>query len=343
MGDDVDVKPEEALATARQLREHAGEIEAHGRALEAATQGRVGHGPIGEVIDELVKRGLRAVSHGVTGAVKKLHEDTALGLEKVVERTREADARAKSAFEDLEHRPHGEVGSRTGVATGGGGEEATGGAIGDVMGHVGWEKDGRALSPEANAKVDAFLSRAAEVEPKLTAKMQELKERLRQRVPGTELTGLEYRLKEADSLKGKVARDLKEQPDLLVDRELTRIKDSVRYTLKIPDRGYVDAVNAGVAELKARDYENVSWKPSWPQDGYKGINSTWRDPATGHLFELQFHTPASFDAKMETHDFYKQIQLPSTPSDVRLEVVERQNEIFARVPIPPGLDRLVGP
>src|SRR6202022_315143 len=47
--------------------------------------------------------------HGITGAVKKLHEDTALGLEKVAQRAKETDARAKSAFDDLERRPRGDV------------------------------------------------------------------------------------------------------------------------------------------------------------------------------------------------------------------------------------------
>jgi hypothetical protein len=35
----------------------------------------------------------------------------------------------------------------------------------------------------------------------------------------------------------------------------------------------------------------------------------------GQTFEMQFHTPASFDAKMQTHVLYEQERLPDTPGD----------------------------
>jgi hypothetical protein len=121
MGDDVDIQPSEVLAAAGQLRQHAAEVESHGQALEEGTQASVGHGAIGEVIDQAVKRGVRAVAHGITGAVKKLHEDTALGLEKAARRTMDDDARARSAFEDLERGPHEHDWGGGGHGPGGGG------------------------------------------------------------------------------------------------------------------------------------------------------------------------------------------------------------------------------
>lgn len=42
---------------------------------------------------------------------------------------------------------------------------------------------------------------------------------------------------------------------------------------------------------------SVSFKNTFGGDGYQGINTTWRDPSTGHSFEVQLHTPESFAAK----------------------------------------------
>lgn len=191
----------------------------------------------------------------------------------------------------------------------------------------------------SDPEIDSFLSRARDVEPKLTSDMKDISES----VPGSELDGLEFRLKAADSLERKVSTDLLENPNMSTQEALSEIKDSVRYTMKIPDDGYVNGVNEAVAELQARGYENVSWKNTWGSDGYQGINSAWRDPATGQIFEVQFHTPESFTAKMTTHELYEQIRLPDRPQDIKVQLIQQQGQIFAGVPLPPGLDRLTRP
>ena len=69
---------------------------------------------------------------------------------------------------------------------------------------------------------------------------------------------------------------------------------------------------------------------------YKGVNSRWRVPDSGQLFEVQFHTQASLDAKEETHGAYEQIRsLPDDDVEVgKLHTYQR--EVTATVPIPPG-------
>jgi hypothetical protein len=78
-------------------------VEGHGRTLAAKTGGRVGRGPVGQVAEDLVKRGIRGVSEGVSKAVADFHRGTAKGLKAAAARTREADARAARSFKDLEH------------------------------------------------------------------------------------------------------------------------------------------------------------------------------------------------------------------------------------------------
>jgi hypothetical protein len=100
------VDPAALRAAASQLREHASEVEAHGHMLSASTEGAVGRGPIGEVVESAVKRGIQVVTHGIAGAVRRFHEDTALGLERMAKRTEDADGRVKTTFDDLARGPH---------------------------------------------------------------------------------------------------------------------------------------------------------------------------------------------------------------------------------------------
>jgi hypothetical protein len=56
----------------------------------------------------------------------------------------------------------------------------------------------------------------------------------------------------------------------------------------------------------------VDRRNSWANEEYKGINSRWRVPNTGQLFEVQFHTQVSFEAKEETHWAYEKLRDPAT-------------------------------
>jgi hypothetical protein len=103
------VDPDALSRAADQLHAHADEVEGHGRALAAKTGGRVGHGPVGQVAEDLVKRGIRGVSEGVSKAVADFHRGTAKGLKAAATRTREADARAARSFKDLERSGRNEV------------------------------------------------------------------------------------------------------------------------------------------------------------------------------------------------------------------------------------------
>ncbi|MFA4080452.1 hypothetical protein ONA92_01895 [Mycobacteroides salmoniphilum] len=117
---------------------------------------------------------------------------------------------------------------------------------------------------------------------------------------------------------------------------LAGMKDSVRYTMQTPEELYVPNTQQAIDNLIADGYEPVKFKNSWDQPGYQGINSFWRDPATGQTFEVQFHTPSSFDAKMETHPLYEQERLPGTTSQRGAELQQQQQQIFGSVPRPSG-------
>lgn len=75
-------------------------------------------------------------------------------------------------------------------------------------------------------------------------------------------------------------------------------------------------------------------KNTWDSDGYKGINTTWRDPGTGKLFELQFHTPESFYAKTASHDIYERLRLPGIAAAERVDLTARNYEVFSELEVP---------
>ncbi|WP_163568527.1 hypothetical protein [Fodinicola feengrottensis] len=123
------------------------------------------------------------------------------------------------------------------------------------------------------------------------------------------------------------------------------MKDAVRYTIDVPGGQYSAGVEHAVQELQHQGYQAVKWKPSWtnaPGD-YKGINSFWKDPSTGQVFEVQFHTPQSFDAKMVTHELYEAQRLPGVSAEEIARLQAEQGQIFSHVPIPPGAGEIPPP
>ena len=87
----------------------------------------------------------------------------------------------------------------------------------------------------------------------------------------------------------------------------SRIHDGIRYTFEYDDQYYTIGTEETEAALSRSGYELITRKPSWDNPDYKGINSQWRDPDSGLLFEVQFHTHASWHAKQKTHLAYETV------------------------------------
>lgn len=193
-------------------------------------------------------------------------------------------------------------------------------------------ENGLRLDREANAAADDFMRRSTEAEPRITESMQGIAGK----VDNGKLIGLEYRLKGEDSLKRKLATDMLEDIGVDPARALGDIKDSVRYTMEVPSNGYTHGVQQAIDDLQAKGFENVTFKNTWDSTGYKGINSTWRDPLSGQTFELQFHTADSFTAKMDGHVLYEKERLPGVSPDELAAIKAEQAELFGKVPVPHG-------
>jgi hypothetical protein len=160
--------------------------------------------------------------------------------------------------------------------------------------------------------------------------------------PNRHLVGLDHRLKGEARLTEKVRNWMDAEPTLTAEKAFSLLKDSIRYTFAYREDRYADGVEADCGRLEAEGFELVERRNSWSNDQYKGINSRWRVPESGQVFEVQFHTEASFEAKQETHWAYEKLRSSSTTEAEQDELVEYQRRVTGRVEVPPGAPGIPG-
>jgi hypothetical protein len=189
---------------------------------------------------------------------------------------------------------------------------------------------GRTLSPEQNRQVDAYCDDLSDREQQITARLGDL-----ERSSSGHLVGKEFRRKNPDRLKDKVAAALEGAPAASAGRLLATIPDAVRYTLQYDEREYWASVPSDIGLLRAMGFDLVKVRNSWDSSEYKGINSQWRDAQTGQRFELQFHTRISFEAKQITHHAYEYLR-SGRASAYPGELSAFQRQVSENIPVPPG-------
>lgn len=198
-----------------------------------------------------------------------------------------------------------------------------------------WRGNGdRYLAPDANAEVTRGCARIREIgDAIITPAMRNIEAE----DPSRHLAGLDYRLKGEDRLKEKVAERLQLRPELSPTQVLSAVPDAVRFTFIYAEERYADGVRADLTRLRANGFQLADpVKNSWTAEQYKGINSRWRESGSGQVFELQFHTQASFEAKQLTHPAYERIRNPETTDVERAELEAFQSRACDKIPIPPG-------
>jgi len=154
--------------------------------------------------------------------------------------------------------------------------------------------------------------------------------------PERHLAGLENRLKGKDRLTEKVSQTMDEQPDLTHKDAISVVKDAIRYTFQYTEKQYASGVRADTDRLMDAGFDRVDSRNTWDNEAYKGINSRWRVPDYGQLFEVQFHTQASYEAKQETHGAYEKLRDPATSKEEQERLVQYQREVNSRIVTPPG-------
>lgn len=187
----------------------------------------------------------------------------------------------------------------------------------------------------AEQLAEALLEKAAEVEPEVTALLQSLESEQ------ARLEGLENRLKSLDSLTRKIITNAKDM-EVSVEEAAPQIRDVLRYTFVAEDDEYAKATAEVVDAMLAQGYELLRFSNTWTSETYKGINVNFRT-GNGVVFELQFHTPKSFEVKMDTHDIYEIIRDENIPEEEKADAYRQRLEITATIPIPEGAEELQYP
>jgi hypothetical protein len=227
----------------------------------------------------------------------------------------------------------------------------TGGADANREGSADAVRGGPAVGPDAGKRTARDLEYRAAVDAVYRAhaidqgyeRVREIEEktvtpamrRIEAEDSGRHLAGLEHRLKGKDRLTEKVTFDIAKK-GVTVEQALGNVKDAIRSTFCYPEDRYAEGVYADCGRLGAEGFRLVERRNSWDKEQYKGINSRWRVPGSGQLFEVQFHTQASLDAKEETHWAYEKLRVGVPTAAEQKELEDYQKRITARLPIPPG-------
>ena len=176
------------------------------------------------------------------------------------------------------------------------------------------------------------LARAALEEPPITAILRQMES------DACSLQGLDSRLKSEESLARKIQSDAAAD-GITEDEAAAKIADVLRYTLCIREDEYAATVKATLQKLTDAGCSVIKFKNTWGGFGYRGINSQLKTPG-GYVFELQFHTPASYNAKEEAHKNYEAIRDPATSPEERNRLEEFSRDLFMQVPVPDGATEL---
>jgi hypothetical protein len=197
------------------------------------------------------------------------------------------------------------------------------------------------LPAVANSRANDLLKLAAERESAISPKIVQLAKD----IPDAVLEGWKFRLKGELSLKRKLIGDLEgDYSTARMDEVFGKLRDTIRYTLVVPENGYVDFVKQAVAKLKAdkftlNDVKNF-WAKNPKEKEYRGINLTMGDPGSGLQFEFQVHTEASFFAKQLEHPWFEVKRTPGATAEEIEEAKEMSKLLFGDVPFPDGAEAL---
>lgn len=203
----------------------------------------------------------------------------------------------------------------------------------------------KSLKPYAIARYKKDL----ENEPQITKDICDIADEL-----GTEMFGLDYRLKKAsDNDKGvcrideKIRQDMKDATDnheeLTYEQAVDNLGDLVRYTQACTPENLQKNASKTLKALEAKGYKIVKVKNTWEtfnqKNPYRGVNCSVVSP-TGTKFELQFHTAESLVCKEVQHGWYEEARTESTSEERKNELNKRMYENATSMKKPENIGKL---
>lgn len=167
---------------------------------------------------------------------------------------------------------------------------------------------------------------------------------------GCKLQGFEYRLKTRSSL----ARKLKSWGDEALSDDTTiqnanfwgelssEIMDCLRFTAMLDVDSFVESYEKIMNYLGSYNYHIKYIRNTFgnKDNSYRGVNTNIINES-GYVFELQFHTLASYNAKDEAHKYYEIVRLSDQyPPEEVDAALRKQEELFGAVVVPVNIEKI---
>ena len=198
------------------------------------------------------------------------------------------------------------------------------------------------MSSKASAEASRIYNAAKLAEPRITDMMQAVAAK-----KGSRLAGVEFSVKTASSLEGKVRRDIAEAlresgkaPE--ADYEvISKMNDIVRYTVQSEHDEIVQNVEETLRAMEERGIEVIRLDNKYTKvdPEYKDVKLVARDGQT--LFEVQFHSPESLAVKDAIHVMYEKQRVLDPADPEYRELHDQMVKISSKVKSPKGIERLV--
>jgi hypothetical protein len=180
----------------------------------------------------------------------------------------------------------------------------------------------------------ALMSEALQMEAQVTPVLAELLA-----PAGGGLSHYKDCFKSKQALAEKLKR-LCEKDDVDEEQAAAQINDALRYYAVLPAQGFGQQVRSVVDGLATQGFQCVKWTNTFvPGARYKAINAAFQT-AEGGVFELQFHTDASFKARRTGHRRYKESQRLEEGAPRRIQIEQALLDLASGVEAPQGLAAL---
>jgi hypothetical protein len=160
---------------------------------------------------------------------------------------------------------------------------------------------------------------------------------------GSKMYGLEHKLKTPESITRKIITD-SEEKHISKEQAAKEIKDAVRYTTIQNNKNFVRSYFKTKELLERLGYKEVRCK-NYFEDYKKGlvkhksVQSVFQD-ASGYLFEIQFQTPESQEAKDKKTPIYEERRTPGISELRKTELEAMMTNLMDPVPYPDDIEKI---
>lgn len=193
---------------------------------------------------------------------------------------------------------------------------------------------GEGANPLAVHEATQLRERMLEVEPAMTNEMKNLAIMV-----GANMAGLESRMKSTESLTRKIEGDAV-AGKLSISQAASTISDPLRYTMVLSDSTFVSGMARIDTQLRLDGYVprvKNAWRQGDPIQ-YTNIKMS----KDGNNYELQLHTPSSWDHAQAIHPIYERFRIDKNPDTSKVAWDHMSDEALNNVTRPDHHETLKG-